>query len=155
MKIRYAEESDLPRLCELHAELNRLHAAARPDIFRPGTETETAERLLAMLRDPDTDVLAAEEDGALCGFAAVKLAARPESAVTREMRDMHIKEICVTRASRRRGVASALIWQIRCLAREKRCERLELSLWTFNADAAAFYKALGFSAYKQSLELRV
>ena len=34
--VRYATREDLPRVNELRQQVSELHAAGRPDIFRPG-----------------------------------------------------------------------------------------------------------------------
>ena len=49
MKIRKAEEKDIPRLLALLGQVLQIHAEIRPDIFIPGTTKYTVCELAALL----------------------------------------------------------------------------------------------------------
>ena len=52
MKVRRAEERDIPRIGELLLQVAELHAKGRPDLFRAGQRKYTDKDLKAILRDP-------------------------------------------------------------------------------------------------------
>ena len=52
MKVRRAEERDIPRIGELLLQVAELRAKRRPDLFRAGQRKYTDEELKAILRDP-------------------------------------------------------------------------------------------------------
>lgn len=52
MKVRRAEERDIPRIGELLLQVAEVHAKGRPDLFRAGQRKYTDEELKAILRDP-------------------------------------------------------------------------------------------------------
>ena len=52
MKVRRAEERDIPRIAELLLRVAKVHADGRPDLFRAGQRKYTDEELKAILRDP-------------------------------------------------------------------------------------------------------
>ena len=49
MKIRRAEEKDIPNMMELLGQVLQIHAEIRPDIFIPGTTKYTVDELAALL----------------------------------------------------------------------------------------------------------
>ena len=49
MKIRKAEEKDIPRIMELLGQVLQSHAEIRPDVFIPGTTKYTASELKELL----------------------------------------------------------------------------------------------------------
>lgn len=153
MTVRYARPDELERVNELRREVNQLHAAGRPDIFRPGFCDELRDRVRQLSEGPDTDVIVAVSDGKICGFAAVRYVDRPESPYMCARRYYHIEEFGVDHAFRRMGVGRALIGFCLAEAKNKNFPKLELDVWSFNRDALEFYEAVGFSTYRQYMEL--
>jgi len=49
MKIRKAEEKDIPRIMELLGQVLQIHAEIRPDVFIPGTTKYTVSELKELL----------------------------------------------------------------------------------------------------------
>ena len=150
--VRFAEEKDLDRINEIRAQVSVLHAAGRPDIFKPGFCRELRDRAGELMRDENSDILVAERDGVICGMASVEDLIRPESAYCRERRTYYITEFGVDEAYRRRGVGRELLDFMRKDARDRGFFRMELDAWSFNADALAFYKAVGFQTFRQYME---
>ena len=68
MKVRRAEERDIPRIGELLLQVAEVHAKGRPDLFRAGQRKYTDEDLKAILRDPARPVFVAvdEDDVPVC-----------------------------------------------------------------------------------------
>lgn len=50
MKIRKAEEKDIPRIMELLGQVLQIHAEIRPDVFIPGTTKYTDSELKELLK---------------------------------------------------------------------------------------------------------
>ncbi len=78
--VRYAAREDLPRVNELRQQVSELHAAGRPDIFRPGFCEALQQHVYQLFDAPEFDVLVACVGETICGFAAVQYVDRPESA---------------------------------------------------------------------------
>ena len=78
--VRYATREDLPRVNELRQQVSELHAAGRPDIFRPGFCEALQQHVYQLFDAPEFDVLVACVGETICGFAAVQYVNRPESA---------------------------------------------------------------------------
>ena len=150
--VRFAEEKDLDRINDLRRQVSALHAAGRPDIFKPGFCQELRDRAVDLLRDEHSDILVAERDGVICGMASVEYLIRPESAYCREWKIYHVVEFGVDEAHRRRGVGRELLEFMGKDARKRGFSRMELDAWTFNEGALKFYESLGFRTFRQFME---
>ena len=151
--IRTAREEELDRVNELRRQVNDLHVAGKPEIFKPGFCDELRDYVRVIFDDPNKTILVAELDGAVCGFAVLNHIVRPENPFMYERDFLDVDELCVDGAFRRRGVAAALIGRIRDYAREQGISRVELNMWEFNREALAFYETAGFRTYRRYMEL--
>jgi len=151
--VRYALREELPAVNVLCKMVYDLHAAGRPDMFRPDFGAEAQARLAAQFDSEEADVIVALADGIICGYTVAEYVRRPEGAVNTARSFYHIDEFGVAPAYRRKGAASAMVDFCRREAAEKGFARLELSVWEFNAEALAFYEAAGFTTYRRLLEL--
>ena len=155
MQIRFAIETDLESINLLRKQVNDLHVAGKPDVFRPGFPDQLRNFIHVIWNDPEQEIVVAEQDENICGFAVLHHINKPENPFMYERDFLDIDEFCVDEAFRRQGVASAMIDFIRDYAREKGFHRLELNMWEFNQGALAFYEAAGFSTYRRYMEMFV
>ena len=155
MVVRFAFQSDLPAVNLLRKQLNDLHVAGKPEIFKPGFPAELRDYLYAVFDDPDKELVVAEQDGSILGFAILNALHRPETPYMFERRYLDVDELCVAESARRQGVGRALIDFIRNYAGVRGFSHIELNMWEFNRDALAFYEALGFTTYRRYMELPV
>ena len=153
--VRRAKREELARVNALREEVSALHAAGRPDIFRADFSEALREHVYEKFDSADADVIVALCGGTVAGFAIEEYIVRPASPNTRPRRYYHIEEIGVDAAFRRRGVGRALADFFRAEAERLGFDRMELDVWEFNADALAFYDAVGFACYRRFLELPV
>ena len=80
MKIRKAEEKDIPRIMELLGQVLQIHAEIRPDVFIPGTTKYTDSELKELLEQEDKPIyVAAGEDDVCMGYAFCQLKEQPFS----------------------------------------------------------------------------
>ena len=153
--VRYAKHEELPRVNELQQMVSELHAAERPDIFRPGFCDELRQHGYSMWEAPDADVIVAEADGRIVEFALVRYIDRPASPYMCARRVYHIEEFGVDAAYRRGGVGTALIEFCRAEAAQRQFEKMELDVWAFNEGAQKFYEAAGFTVCRSYMEIKV
>ena len=152
-EVRFAREGDLERVNELRRMVNDLHVEGKPDVFKPGFCDELRDYIHVIRADPNKEIVVAELEGRVCGFAVLNHIVRPENPFMYERDFLDIDEFAVDEACRRRGVASAMVAFIRAWAKEKGYKRLELNMWEFNRGALAFYEAAGFSTYRRYMEI--
>ena len=153
MIVRLAGENELDRVNELRRQVNDLHVAGKPDVFKPGFSQELRDYLRVIWDDPEQDIVVAELDGKIVGFAVLHHIRKPENPFMFERDFLDIDEFCVDEACRRMGAASAMIEFIKTYARQKGFSRLELNMWEFNQGALAFYEAAGFKTFRRYMEM--
>jgi len=155
MPVRFAEEHELGHVNELRKQVNDLHVAGKPEIFKPGFPKELADHIYTIWNDPDQRIVVNERNGAICGFALLHHIRRPETPFMFERDYLDVDEFCVDEACRRTGVATELIGFIRTYAKAEGFDRVELNMWEFNRDALAFYEAVGFTTYRRYMEMKL
>ena len=154
LKIRFARKEELEQVNKLRKQVNDLHVAGKPDVFKPGFSDELRDYIFAIWEDPRKDIVVAERSGTICGFAVLNHITRPESPFMFERDFLDIDEFGVDISFRRQGIATVMIRFIRDYAREKGFQKLELNMWEFNRDALAFYEAAGFTTYRRYMEIK-
>ncbi len=153
MNIRFAREDELTAVNRLRQQVNALHVAGKPEVFKPGFPDELRDYIHVIQADPEQRIVVAEKDGGICGFAVLHHIVRPENPFMYVRDYLDIDEFCVDESHRREGIASAMIAFIKDFAKEQGYRRLELNMWEFNRSALAFYEAAGFSTFRRYMEM--
>lgn len=106
----------------------------------PCTRDEAAARLLALLDEPDQQVLVADRHGELAGLLALDLMYYlPLGA-----RTCRITALVVSAKEQRRGVGRMLLREAEQRARQAGAARIELTSASHRHEAHALYRACGF-----------
>ena len=153
MIIRAAREEELDRVNELRKQVNDLHVTGKPEVFKKGFPDELRDFIHVIYNDPEQEIIVADSDGTICGFAVLHHIVKGETPFMYERDFLDIDEFCVDAAFRRQGVASRMMAFIRSYAKEKGFHRLELNMWEFNEGALAFYEAAGFKTFRRYMEM--
>ena len=152
MTIRFANTDDIPQLLNLLRQVEGVHHAIRPDLFRDGGEKYEPETLKELLGDAKRPVLAAEEDGAVVGYAFCVLEETKNDPARLDRKELYLDDLCVDASVRGKGVAKQL-WQHTVeLARELGCDAVTLNVWEGNDRARKFYEHCGLSVRKTFME---
>ena len=155
MNIRFARQEDLDQVNQLRKQVNDLHVAGKPEIFKPGFCDELRNYIYVIFADPRQKIVVADQDGTICGFAVLNHITRPENPFMFVRDYLDIDEFCVDQDHRRQGIAKAMIDFIRTYAKEQGFDRVELNMWEFNQGALAFYEAAGFTTYRRYMEMKL
>ncbi len=155
VQIRMAGENDLDSINVLRKQVNDLHVTGKPEVFKPGFSDQLRDFIHVIWNDPEQEIVVAEQDGTICGFAVLHHINKPENPFMFERDFLDVDEFCVDEKHRRQGVASALVNFIREYAKEKGFHRIELNMWEFNQGALAFYEAAGFTTFRRYMEMFV
>ena len=153
--VRFAREEDLERVNELRRQVNDVHVKGRPETFRAGFDDELRDHLFIMWNDPEQEIVVAEQEGKVCGFAGLRHINKPENPYMLEQDFLEIHEFGVDELCRRQGIAAAMIRFITDYAKEKGFGRIELNMWEFNRSALAFYEAADFRTYRRYMEIKL
>lgn len=133
--IRHARPGDIPRMCELLAELFTIESDFVPD------KEKQAHGLRALIAQPPGNVLAlvAAFDGLVVGMATVQtLISTAEGG-----RVGLIEDVIVDRAFRNRGIGTRLLEEIMAWSRSAGLKRLQLLADQDNQPALDFYSRRG------------
>ena len=153
VKVRFAKEDELERINELRKQVNDLHVAGKPDVFKPGFGEELRNFVHVIWNDPEQEIVVAVSEDVICGFAVIHHIFKPENPFMKERDFLDIDEFCVDEKYRRMGVATSLTTFIKEYAKEKGFHRIELNMWEFNQGALAFYESAGFETYRRYMEI--
>ena len=130
--IRRAELEELPRIACLKKQIHDVHVNGRPDLFTPYTCLEAfADDSAAK----GCTLLLAETAGEPVGYVMYRFVHRPSSPYMKERDFVHVEEFCGDENHQRMGIGRGLMEELKRLAREAGCPRIELDVWGFNEGA--------------------
>lgn len=154
--IRPAKEKDIPQILQLLLSVNNVHAALRPDIFRPDTRKYTEEELLRILSSEMTPVFVwvNDEDIAL-GYAFCMIEETKGDPHLANRKNLYIDDICVAESARGQKIGTHLCDFVTQEAKRLGCQTVSLNVWEGNDPAAALYASRGFRPLKTTLEKRL
>jgi GNAT superfamily N-acetyltransferase len=147
--VRLATMDDIEDIARETASVQQLHNDALPLIFKPpSADLFPARKLATLIQDPNCIVAVAEMGGKIVGHIYGSVVNRTENEFSRSQTCIYIHQIDVDEEARRKGVGTALISFIRDRARALGISAMQVDHWAFNARAAAFFNACGFSPAK-------
>jgi ribosomal protein S18 acetylase RimI-like enzyme len=150
--VRRAIADDADLLSSLNADVQALHAAALPWCFKPPAEdTFPAAAAADVLAQPENVVLIAEVESGPAGYAYAEIVYRAETPFHYGYEMVHLHHISVRPDCRRQGCGGALLAAVRAAANERGIALITLDVWTFNAEARAFFCRHGFASYSERL----
>ena len=153
MKIRKAEEKDIPRIDDLLSQVLEIHAAIRPDLFISGTRKYTDEELKEILNNEKTPVYAAvDENDRMIGYAFCVLNDYSGSNNMQPVKSLYIDDLCVDENARGLHVGRQLYDYVMKQAEEMGCHSVTLNVWEGNDSARTFYEKMGFGIQKTVME---
>ena len=153
MKIRPAVASDVLALVRLNQSVHDMHAASVPEIFRQNPpEKVVADAFSSGLESVSSFWLIAEDDEP-CGFLSAEFIDRPETWYMVHHRVCYLSCLVVASARRRRGIARALLAELKRESSSRGVARIELDAWAFNNEAKRAFVSLGFRTVKERMAL--
>lgn len=145
-RIRDAVDADLPALGRLFVQVNDLHVAARPDVFRSPATGEQVETYLGIrLEEAGCRLFVADVGERTVGFLLARLRAAPMVPIYRRRQEIEIEIVVVAHDSQGLGVGRALMERAHRWAADSGVERLRLTVYEFNQGARDFYERLGYA----------
>ena len=150
MKVRTAEESDVPGLVELWVEFMDFHTALDPDFARSGNaKANWSDYITSKLGDETYRVLVATDGQVLAGYIVAIVQEYPPIRTIEKFG--FIQEIAVARQFRRKGIArqlfeSAEVWLI-----AKGVPQVEVKIDIANEASQALFGSEGFVRHTETL----
>ena len=145
-EIRQAKVRDAKALAHLCGTVQRLHAQARPQIYKPYVENDQKliDWYIHFLRHRPSIGFIAESSETPVGYVLGITGESDETAFTYPRTYLHIDQMSVDEAWQRSGVGSALMERILQYAQEIDVQMVSLDVAEFNTAALEFYKRHDF-----------
>ncbi|MBD5153570.1 MAG: GNAT family N-acetyltransferase [Oscillibacter sp.] len=154
MKIRKAEEQDIPRMGDLLLQVCRVHCEGRPDLFRAGGRKYDDEELRQLLSDPERPILVAlDDDDVVQGYAFCIYQRHQGEGSFNDMTTLYLDDLCVDENCRGQHVGRELYNAVLELARSTGCYNATLNVWSKNESAMRFYEKCGLQPQKIGMEV--
>jgi ribosomal protein S18 acetylase RimI-like enzyme len=145
--IREATLEDERGLMAIFEQVDALHRRAVPHIFqKPDRPAWTRELISAFIKDENTYLLVAENNGEIVGFALLFIRQAPPIPIMVPRRYAIVENLAVTEKCQRQGIGRSLMEAAENWAIDQKLNQIELNVWEFNQKAIAFYKRLGYRA---------
>lgn len=152
--IRRAEKRDIPGIIELLHQVDMVHHMIRPDLFKPNT-TKYDEHELEDLLGDDTKPIFVFEDGTILGHAFCMITEVKDDKLQQDIKTLYIDDICVDEKARGKHVGKALYEFVHDYAKSIGCNNITLNVWEGNNAALNFYRNMGMSVQKTTMEKRI
>lgn len=153
LTLRAATAADRDAYFALFEEVQALHVAARPDLFRPAVNDAAFGAYFAdALAQPHKQIVLAwlgEEAVGAIHWESTRLDASDLYLIDRPI--LWIESLVVSAELRRKGIARALVGLARSVAAEQGIEDIALEVWAFNEDAARTFEALGLTPHARTM----
>lgn len=153
MKIRRAEERDIPAINRLLLQVLTVHHNGRPDLFKGNCRKYTDGELVGLLQNENRPILVAEnEGGELLGYAFCVFQEHKNDNILTDIKTLYLDDLCVDETRRGEHVGTALYEAVLDFARESGCYNVTLNVWTCNEPAMRFYEKCGLKPQKIGME---
>ena len=152
--IRRAAKQDVARILELLHQVNMVHYNLRPDLFKPHITKYNEQELIALLADDTKPVFVFDDEGVL-GYAFCQITEVRDHQLLQDIKTLYIDDICVDEAARGRHVGKSLYEYVREYAVSIGCNNITLNVWEGNDTALQFYRSMGMSVQKTTMEVKL
>ena len=154
MRIRNAENKDIPRIIALLSQVLEIHAEIRPDIFIPQTTKYTEKELREIFTTENRRTYVAVDDtDNVLGYAFCEIKDLTEKNNIIPHKELYIDDLCVDGSARGQHIGRRLFEYVTEEAKKLGCYEITLTLWEGNNNAKAFYDKMGMKPKETMMEL--
>ena len=147
MNIRKAVDSDIDNgLLEVYIEGYNYHVNGRPDIFMKLTEEQLRKDLNDILNFFPTIVIV--DNDRVVGYLSYKIKER-------HTKKLDVDQLVILEQYRGQGLGKKLMEEVKRIAIDENCDRIELNCWMFNENALAMYEHIGFDKQRIMYEMKL
>ena len=147
IEIKEANVTDIDRglLC-VFIEGYRYHQKDRPDIFNVTSNEMLKEDLVKNFEN--LSILIALVDNKIVGYLAYRIKEN-------HTKKLDVDQLVVLEQYRGKGLGKKLMDEVKNIALNNNCDRIELNCWLFNENALAMYEHIGFERQRIIYELNL
>jgi len=156
MEIRVASPANVDSIAGLNVDVQNVHAAALPHIFKAVNDGAFARSYIAeCMSNPDSYFYIASLDGEDIGYVYARVVHRPENAYRHAWDFVYIDQISVKPEHQSKGCGALLMQAVRDLAKQNGIDIIALNFWAFNDKARAFFAQQGFVTYNERVWMQL
>ena len=133
-------------------EVHALHVSWRPDIYEMPDELYSAERFARVIAEKQLYV--AKDREQVLGYVLLKMRSYDWPGVVRR-KVMIVDELAVREEIRNNGIGSAIMDDVKVLARAFGCTDLQLGVYPQNDTAVAFYQKNGLMIRSIDMQMKL
>ena len=150
--LELARECDREKVNELARQVHAMHVAWRPDIYEMVEEMYPQDRFSEEVARRQLYV--AKIGGQVTGYVLLKVREYNWPGVVKR-KVMLVDEIAVDDRCRNQGIGTAMMEEVRVLAKAFGCTDLQLGVYPQNDAAVAFYQKCGFTIRSIDMQRKV
>lgn len=124
----------------------RFHQNARPDIFVDISDEELKKDLIKNFESLSTIVVIYNE--IIVGYLSYKIKEK-------HSKKLDVDQLVIDEKYRGQGLGKKLMEEIKNIALNNECDRIELNCWMFNKNALAMYEHIGFDRQRIMYEMKL
>ena len=155
MIIRNAKLEDVNQIVILLKQVSDIHSLGRPDIFKEKTIKELKEEGIQCINNYERNMIVAEDEDKIKGLAIYKFIEVNDHLYKLDKKILSVSELVVEEKQRSKGIGKLLLDKIKTIAKQEKCDNIELNCWSFNIGAMNFYKDYGMKEQRVFFELKV
>lgn len=150
--IELANLKDCAEVNRLARQIHQLHVDWRPDIYQMPEELFSEEQFQELIGTRQMYV--GKLNGIVVGYAILKIREYNWPAVVYR-RVMVLDQLCVEETLRGHGLGTAMMEDIRALAKAFGCTDMQLGVYPQNDAAVSFYQKCGFMIRSINMQRKV
>lgn len=151
MEVDTLREGDVAAFVdELWLPAQREMAAASEYALAEDVRADGLAHRRSRLADDDAVTYVARGDDGRLGYVAAEVSTPPP--IFEPVRECHVEALFVREDARRQGVASALLDAAEAWARNRGCDRMDLSVHRGNRGARRLYEAAGYEVRRHDMQ---
>ena len=154
--IRQATINDINGISNLLRQIQQIHFAGRPDIFKCNSQKYSASELKAIIANDATPIFVYVNDTKqIIGYVFCVITKTENSNTLNDRSTLFIDDLCVDASYRGQGIGMKLFEFAKKIAIKSQCEGITLNVWNFNTSAMRFYQKLGMEPLKTTMEMNL
>ena len=150
MNIRIATKDDIKDLQKLYNELEKDAVRFQPEHFVIGNRDEAF--FDGIFNSGNQDILVAELDGRVVGFAHVMILEQKKVPCLKPERVIYLQDLDVLEELRSQGIGAKLIEACKTYGKEKGADFMRTQVFPQNVRGMKFYERCGFSEKMKIIE---
>lgn len=153
MRIRRAEEKDMPGILNLLEQVLMVHHNGRPDLFKGGVRKYTERELAELIKDDARPIfVSVNEEDIVLGYAFCVFMQHLNDNILTDVKTLYIDDLCVDEQIRGQHVGKQLYEYVLDFAKAQGCYNVTLNVWALNEGAMKFYESCGLVPQKIGME---